>query len=154
MARAWGPKLREVREALAKQIRAEQEAQAADLPTPLHGDLFHITAVQTSAGRTLFPVGMRVMPPAGGALTPETTKGLEGSLVFPVAIVVKGLDEADMLDLLEQAMGLLVDAVDTDPTLGGLTGGTDAPGIILQSQELDLSGTVTQVVGVAFKIRA
>lgn len=154
MARKWGPKLRELRSALADQIRAEQVAQAQDLPTPLHGDLFEITSIQTNAPRTLFPVGMRVMPPAGGQLTTEATQGMEGALTFPVAIVVKGLEEADMLDLLEQALGLLIDAVDTDPTLGGRCGGTGDPAIVLQSQELDLSGVVTMVVGVSLRVRA
>jgi hypothetical protein len=151
MTRKWGPKLRQLRVALADAIRAEQEAQAGDLPTPLHGEAFEITSVQTKAPITLFPVGMRVMPPAGGGLNSEVT---EGALTFPVAIVVKGLEEADMLDLLDDALGLLLDAVDTDPTLGGKCGGLGDPGIVLQSQELDLSGVLTMVVGVNLRVRA
>lgn len=154
MARKWGPKLRQLRSALADAVRREQLAQASDLPSPLHGEAFEITSVQTNAPRTLFPVGMRVMPPAGGQLISEATEGMEGQLTFPVAIVVKGLAEADMLDLLEEAQGLLFDAVDADPTLGGLCGGLGDPGIVLQSQELDLSGVVTMVVGVNLRVRA
>lgn len=153
MVRYWGPKLRGVREAIAAAVRAEQLAGAADLPTPLHGANFEIVATQSRAPRTLFPVGMRILPPAGGALNGEVTKGLDGFLTFPVALVIKGLDEADMLDLLEEAVGLLIDAIDADPTLGGLTGGWADPGVIPQQQELDLSGTILQEIGISLRIR-
>lgn len=151
MTRRWAPAIEAVQDAIAAAITTEQGIQAGSLPSPLHAGDFEVVGSVNRTG-SMLPVGIRILPPVNSTVDPEVTNGMEAVLRFPCVIRVKALVDEDVMNLLREAVGLFIDAVAKDPTFGGLTGGTNPPGIALGVLDVD-GGEASQELLLSLNVR-
>lgn len=123
MTRTWAPKLAAIQDAIAAAILAERDANAASLPSYLHGDGLLVGAGMDEAALMLEANLIRVLSPINSTWTSEVTNQLEATLFFPVVVRARALSDGDALQALLELVGLIVDAVQADGTLGGLVAG-------------------------------
>ena len=145
--------MKALQKAIVAQVQAEHAETASSLPSELQSP--EELAIDTGMGADkefLQPAAIRVLPPEDSQWTPETTNGLEARMTFPVIVRVKTLASGDTLEALRDVVGLVIDGISRDHTLGGLCAGPDDPAFKLSAITLQ-GGDARQEVACSFIVR-
>lgn len=137
MTRAWALSIQRMQDAITAQIAAEKAANAGSLPGPLQSTDFEVIGTLGAKDQRLSSSHIRVFPPVNSKFDAEVTLGLEGTLEFPIHVRVRSLDLSATLNALREAVGLVIDGVNTDLTLGALCAGPASPAVLLGPLELE-----------------
>lgn len=152
MTRFWAPLFKAIQDAIRTAILTERTAQSASLPAGLQGDNFQVYVGTDLDAPPHKPFAVTILPAENSAFVPEVTHGLEAVIEFRASIDLRAGQDAEKLTLLREVVGLIVDGVHADPTLGGLTAGYADQAI----QPMDIvagPGRVGQEVALRFVVR-
>lgn len=152
MTRTWAPLIQALQEAIRDAIVAERDAQGVNLPVQLRGtDLLVGVAVEPYKVSEK-PWSIMVLPPERSSFVAEVTKGLEAVLEFRLIVELRAPDETMKATLLREVQGLILDALNNDPSLAGKAGGWASPAVTLETLQA-APGVVGQEIGVRFVVR-
>ncbi len=152
MTRLWAPSIKDIQKAIVAAILTERDANAASLPSEMQGQDLEISVGVGSENESQLPFSIRVLPPEDSTTTPEVSNMLEGNLEFPCLLKATALQQLDMTEALVELQGLVIDAIQADPTLGGLCAGPDAPAHRLSVIKTS-GGQVDQEIAVRLIVR-
>lgn len=154
MTRNWAPMFKSIQEAIRSAILAERNVQVAQLPAGLQGTDFDVQAAVDLNLPQAKPFTVTVLPPERTPLRMQLTNSVEASpMTFRLLIELRAAPEASKMTLLREVVGLIADALEVDPTLGGLVGGWADPGVDLQDI-VSGPGIVAQEVAVSLLARS
>lgn len=155
MTRFWAARHKAMQQAIHDQVLAERLAQDAQLPAALQvaASNLHVAVSWHPDRRPDKPFVIQILPPQRSRYTGQVSAGLEGEVEIPCMVSVKAGEEADLGNLLLEVVGLLMDAVDADDSLGGLCGGWGEQAIEV-ADLLSEPGVVGHSVALRFKVRS
>ncbi|MFO1532795.1 MAG: hypothetical protein ABR562_03715 [Thermoplasmatota archaeon] len=147
MSRLWAAKVKAVQAALVAAIQAEYAANKASYPAAMQAAFECVQGIGAENLRAM-PFVARVLGPGRSAFSGDASGAYEGTMALPVVVSAKGLTEDQWVEALSELWGLVVDALTTDPTLGGLVAGSADPAF-----ELDDPGEDGDVVAQTVTLR-
>lgn len=142
MTRNWAPLIKDIQEAIRTVILAERTAQSTSLPAGLQGTDFNVSVAVDMDQPAEKPYSVRILPPENTKWRPNVTNSFEADpMEFRLGIEIQTAAASNKAILMREVVGLIVDALSVDTTLGGLTGGIldidarelmNGPGVLAQ----------------------
>lgn len=143
MTATWGPRIKNIQDQIVTQVAAQWADDKTGLTAPLNAELDVLAAIEPDA-RALKPVSIHVWPPTG-TIDVMASAHFDGKLSFPVLVRVSGLARSNILTVLREAVGLVVDGYARDTRLNELVADPDTPAVVLGEPQGDAGFMVQEI---------
>jgi hypothetical protein len=125
---AYRKVVKDLQDRIVKQVQERWEKDRASLTKPLSEEVSILADLDGKDEADLKAVLIRVWPPEGNGEASSPTDRPGGVMQFPVVVhIMFDVGREDALQLLREAIGVVIDGYLDDPLLNGLSSGPDAP---------------------------